>query len=126
MRLLVGLVAVCLAGCSHVLTERFSGTVTTIDCGCWSDGLCTMAVDGREIIFGKGWSGSTWGTVDGLRGCEESVGMTAEVFARKDLGAALGAVDSYSLEGSRDYYVRLRSGPGDRLQLQRRSSAPRP
>ena len=107
-RLTSWLFVVFLVGCSHVVNARFSGTVTTIDCGCWSDGLCAIAVNGKKIVFGRGWSGSTWGAIEGLRGCEESVGMSAEVFARKDLGAPFGLADTYSLEGSQDYYVRLR------------------
>ena len=113
----IWLVAVFLIGCSHVITARFSGTVTTIDCGCWSDGVCSIAVNGKMILFGRGWSGSTWGAIEGLRGCEESVGMSAEVFARKDLGASFGLPDTYSLEGSQDYYVRLR--PPARNQAKR-------
>jgi hypothetical protein len=100
------------AGCAHVRADHFSGTVSAIDCGCWADATCTLTIEGRTVTFGQGWSRASWGRVDGLVGCEESVGMQADVYARRFDGARPGEVSGYSLEGSPDYFVRLHRRPG--------------
>jgi hypothetical protein len=112
------LIAVCI-GCAHADTARFSGVVTAIDCGCWSDGICKIFVGDREIVFGQGWSGATWGTVDGLVGCEASIGMHAEVYARRYDGSVLKVRDWYTLEGSGRYYVSLDRPSADRADAGR-------
>jgi len=94
-------------GCAHADSARFSGVVTAIDCGCWADGICKITVGGKEVTFGQGWSGATWGSIDGLVGCEASIGMQAEVYARRYDGRVLKVPDWYTLEGSPRYFVRL-------------------
>ena len=64
------------------------------------------------MTFGKGWSTATWGSVNGLVGCEESIGTQAEVYARRYDGRALHVRDWYTLEGSPSYFVRLRPSSG--------------
>jgi hypothetical protein len=109
----VVLLAFC-CGCAHADAARFSGVVTAIDCGCWSDGICKMTVGDREVTFGQGWSRATWGTIDGLVGCEASIGMQADVYARRYDGRVLKVPDWYTLEGSPRYFVRLRPPPDAR------------
>ena len=60
------------------------------------------------MTFGEGWSRQTWGTIYGLVGCEASIGMQAEVYARRYDGRTLHVPDWYTLEGSPSYFVHLR------------------
>lgn len=95
------------SACAHVEEARFCGTVTAIDFGCYSDGLCQITVDGHEIPFGQGWSRAEWGQIAGLPANGDIVGMSAEIYARKYEGRSLHIPDWYTLEGSHRYFVHL-------------------
>jgi hypothetical protein len=106
--LFVWVLLLAAVGCAHVEEAHFYGTVTAIDRGCEADGLCTITVDGQVIPFGQGWSRSSWGRIVGAPArADAAVGMAAEVLARKVDGRALHLPDSYTLEGSSRYFVRL-------------------
>ncbi len=92
-----------LVGSMLAKEEKFSGIITLIDTGCFADGICQMTIDGKDIVFGRGWSGSTWGEVIGFdltNGEKKYIGKKAEVFAQK-------LIESYTLEGNKKYYIKL-------------------
>ncbi len=61
-----------------------------------------MEVSGKDIVFGSGYSRSDWGKVIGmdLQNSSDYVGKSVEVFCRR-------LIISYTLEGSKNYYIKL-------------------
>ena len=112
----IGIAAIVLvAGCA-TSSARFSGIVTAADCGCHGGGpYCSVTVGNRQITVGVDYgamrgdfSHDVWGSLEGLTSCKDAIGMQADVYVHK---SAMGSDDPdpvYSLEGSRDYFVRLR------------------
>lgn len=99
---------------SEVVTKtdvvRFKGVVTNVHNGCWSDGICSIEVDGKwwvPIIMGglrpPDSKPEIQGEVVGIVFNEdnESLGKKVEVYAKK--------IDENSLTifGSKEYYVRV-------------------
>ena len=80
----------------------FTGKIEAIDLGCWADGLCSMEVSGKEIVFGSGYSRSDWGKVTGidLQKSNDYIGRGVEVYCRC-------LTKSYTLEGNKNYYIKL-------------------
>jgi hypothetical protein len=100
-----------LAACAPVETKatvpfaapgerRFTGTVDSIDTGCYADGECSMQVDGRKVVWMRGWSRSTWGQVQQPPDVGTYVGKRVEVWCRVE-------EDHCTLEGNAAYFIRL-------------------
>ena len=110
----IALVAGCASWSSK--TARFSGTVTAADCGCWGGGPhCSVTVGTRDIRVGVDYgamsgdySHGVWGRLEGLRSCEDAIGLEADVYVHKSEIGSADAAPTYSLEGSSEYFVRLR------------------
>ena len=79
--------------------RRFVGTVESIDTGCYADGECSMRIDGRKVVWLRGWSRATWGQVQQPPDVGEYVGKRAEVWCKVE-------ADHCTLEGNAAYYIR--------------------
>ena len=84
---------------------RFKGTITAYSTACFSDGICSVTVDGKEVIITAGFrQQKTVGTligVDSIADLENQIGARAEVYA------ALTEEGSYTLYGSQAYFVKV-------------------
>lgn len=82
---------------------NFTGTLTKVDTGCFSDGECYVEVDGKHITAIIGFSqvevGSVLG-VDGFGDLEGHIGKQVEVYAM-DNGDG-----TYTLYGSKGFYIK--------------------
>lgn len=88
---------------SNATTEVFEGVVTAYSTACFSDGVCSISVDGKKVVTTVGWSQQTVGQVKGIPdfgSIANNVGAHAKVYAMK-------AEDGYTLYGSSDYYVQI-------------------
>lgn len=84
--------------------ETFEGTIISYSTGCFSDGECSITVDGKKIVTTIGWSQMIVGKVTGIPdfgSIESKVGAHAKVYAKK-------TTDGYTLYGSPDYYVEVK------------------
>ncbi len=88
---------------SDALVESFEGTVTAYSTGCFSDGECSVTVDGKKIVTTIGWSQQIGGKVRGIEdfgAIANNVGAHAKVYARK-------TTDGYTLYGNSNYYIEI-------------------
>lgn len=87
---------------------KFTGTLEAIDVGCWVDGICSMRISGKEIVFGRGWSGETYGELLGFDssklGGKEYLGRKVEVFGWK-------SGEDIRIAGDSKYYIKLLGAP---------------
>jgi len=74
---------------------RFAGAIEAINDGCLADGICSLTIDGRVVVWMVGWSRDTWGQVS----VERAIGTPVEVWCRR-------TADGCELRGNADYYVR--------------------
>lgn len=89
-------------GNEEIVTETFSGTLETVDTGCFADGECFIEVDGKHVTAIMGWSQETVGSVNGVEGfgdLESVIGQTVEVYAR------FLEPGFYTLYGDENYYI---------------------
>jgi heat shock protein HslJ len=85
------------------IAETFEGRVTAYSTGCFSDGVCSITVDGKKVITIIGRLQGAVGQVRGISdfgAIENNVGAHAKVYAKK-------TSDGYTLYGSADYYVEI-------------------
>lgn len=88
--------------------ETFSGTITAVDTGCFSDAICSVTVDGKKIILVQGGRGQSSDAVVGklvgvgsIGELEQKIGEHANVYAAPMPDGA------YSLYGNDKYYVEV-------------------
>jgi peptidoglycan hydrolase-like protein with peptidoglycan-binding domain len=85
--------------------EIFEGTITAVSTGCFSDGECSITVDGKKVVTTIGWSqavvGSIFGSVSSVGDAESKIGSKAVVFAKK-------TKDGYTLYGNRNFYIEVK------------------
>lgn len=74
---------------------RFSGVIEAVNDGCLADGVCSLTVDGVEVVTMVGWSRDTWGRVE----VEKNPGTPVQVWCRR---TATGC----ELRGNAGYHVR--------------------
>ncbi len=86
-----------------VTEERFSGAITAVSLSCFADGICSVSVDGKEVVTTIGWSRDTVGSVKGVSdigALEKMIGARVNVYAKKtDTG--------YTLYGNSNYYIEV-------------------
>ncbi len=88
---------------SFPVAKKFEGTVTGYSTGCFSDGICSISVDGKKIITTIGRSQEILGKVLGIpdfSAIENNIGAHAKVYAKK-------VEDGYTLYGDADYYIEV-------------------
>lgn len=81
----------------------FEGTVTAYSTACFSDGICSITVDGKKVVTTIGWSQQIVGTVRGISdfgAISSNIGSHAKVYAQK-------TDDGYTLYGNANYYVEI-------------------
>ena len=88
--------------------ETFSGTITAVDTGCFSDAVCSVTVDGKKIILEKGGRGMSPDIqvghligVASIGDLEKTIGEHANVYATTT------PEGDYSLYGNSKYYVEV-------------------
>ena len=74
---------------------RFSGVIEAVNDGCLADGVCSLTIDGVEVVTMVGWSRDTWGRVE----VEKKLGTPVQVWCRR---TATGC----ELRGNAGYHVR--------------------
>ena len=74
---------------------RFSGVIEAVNDGCLADGVCSLTIDGVEVVTMVGWSRDTWGRVE----VEKNPGTPVQVWCRR---TATGC----ELRGTPGYHVR--------------------
>jgi peptidoglycan hydrolase-like protein with peptidoglycan-binding domain len=87
----------------------FVGEISAVDTGCFSDGICSVTIDGKEVILLAGLRVApippvgTLKGVDSIGDLEDKIGSKAEVYAAttKEGGA------DYTLYGDTSYYVKV-------------------
>jgi hypothetical protein len=93
-----------LSGTTANTSEYFSGIIQSVSTGCYSDGICSVTIDGKIVVTTVGWShenavGSIKGTVSSLGEIQTSkIGARANVYAKK-------TADGYTLYGNSAYYI---------------------
>ncbi len=106
-----------IAGYVHTEGETFSGTVNSVSTYCYSDGTCSVIVDGREVITTIGWKqgpvGSIkWNGISHQDDLNDLVGHKVTVYALR-IGSESVALpplaDTFTLYGSNDYYISVNS-----------------
>jgi hypothetical protein len=85
---------------SGVREVRFGGVVTAVNRSCMHDGLCTITVGGREIIYGRGREPGPWGTLDASLATENPIGRKVVVYC------GWNKIEKYTLKGNVQYFVR--------------------
>lgn len=84
--------------------DTFTGTLQTVDTGCFADGECFVEVDGKHITVLMGWTQETVGSVigtDGIGGLEDHIGENVEVYAQDNSNG------TYTLYGSEGFYIKV-------------------
>jgi hypothetical protein len=83
----------------------FSGTIQGVSTSCFSDGECSVTIDGKKVVTTIGWSqavvGSIKGSVNNIGDIQTNkIGSRAKVYAKK-------TVDGYTLYGNSAYYIEV-------------------
>jgi ribosomal protein L21E len=89
----------------EIKAENFSGIIQSVSTGCFSDGKCSVTIDGKKVVTTIGWSqakvGSIRGSVNSIGDIETSkIGARANVYAQK-------TADGYTLYGNSNYYIEV-------------------
>jgi hypothetical protein len=85
----------------------FTGTISTVDTGCFADAVCSVTVDGKKVILVTGMrlgAPEEVGTLKGVASIgdlEAKIGSSAKVYAAKTTDG------EYTLYGNTDYYVEV-------------------
>jgi len=83
---------------------NFTGTLESVDTGCFADGECFVVVDGKHITTTMGWSRDTVGSIIGapsIGDLESYIGSPVEVYAKDNMDG------TYTLYGSEGFYVKV-------------------
>lgn len=94
---------------SDTKTETFTGTISAVSTACFADGICSVTVDGKEVILLAGLrvapvpAVGTLKGVDSIGDLEKEIGSKARVYAAK---TSEGDAD-YTLYGNASYYVEV-------------------
>lgn len=84
--------------------DTFTGTLTKVDTGCFSDGECFVEVDGKKVTALFGFSQAEVGSVIGVEGfgdLEDYIGKKVEIYAQDNSDG------TYTLYGSKGFYIKL-------------------
>jgi hypothetical protein len=87
--------------------DTFTGTLESVDTGCFADGECYAMVDGKHVTILTGMRinpqevGQVLGTADGIGGLEAFIGQEVEVYAQDNSDG------TYTLYGSEGFYIKV-------------------
>jgi hypothetical protein len=86
----------------------FSGTITSVDTGCFVDAVCSVTVDGKKVILVTGGLAmSPDAKIGKLIGVESIGDLEQKIGAQANVYAALTPEGDYTLYGNSDYYVEV-------------------
>ena len=88
------------------IAQSLTGTLTAVDTGCFSDGVCFATVAGKKVVLLIGRYQGPLGKIigaDSIGDLEARVGETATVYAGKDTDG------NFTLLGSENYYLKVAS-----------------
>ena len=84
--------------------EYFEGKITGSSIGCYADGICSISVDGKQVITAIGWSqqtvGRIYGSIDNVGDASKKIGTKAKVYAQK-------TNEGYTLYGNKNFYIEV-------------------
>lgn len=85
--------------------EIFEGVIQSVSTSCFSDGECSVTIDGKKVVTTIGWSqavvGSIKGSVNNIGDIQTNkIGSRAKVYAKK-------TADGYTLYGNSAYYIEV-------------------
>ncbi len=84
--------------------DTFTGKLTKVDTGCFSDGECFVEVDSKKVTALFGFSQAVVGKVIGVEGfgdLEQYIGKDVEVYAQDNSDG------TYTLYGSEGFYIKV-------------------
>lgn len=88
--------------------ETFSGTITSVNTGCFADGICSVTVDDKEVIILTGWGGMSPDAVLGKLVGVESIGdLEGKIGSHANVYAGLTPEGKHTLYGNVNYYVEV-------------------
>lgn len=88
--------------------ETFSGTITAVDTGCFSDAICSVSVDKKKIILVIGGRGLPPNTAVGKLLGVGSVGdLETKIGQQANVYAGVTPEGDYSIYGNNKYYVEV-------------------
>jgi hypothetical protein len=96
-----------------IKAANFTGTLQSVNTGCFSDGECFVTIDGKHVTVLMGWSHETVGSIIGapsIGDLEAYVGKRVEVYAKDNMDG------TYTLYGSEGFYVKVVSDTGTTTQ----------
>ena len=89
-----------------VVPEAITGTLSAVDTGCFSDGVCSAIVAGKKVILLIGRYQGKLGRIIGVESIgdlEARIGDTATVYAGKDTDG------NFTLLGNETFYLKVAS-----------------
>ena len=84
--------------------DTFTGKLTKVDTGCFSDGECFVEVDGKKVTALYGFNQAVVGSVvgvDGFGDLESHIGEEVEIYAQDNSDG------TYTLYGSEGFYIKV-------------------
>jgi peptidoglycan hydrolase-like protein with peptidoglycan-binding domain len=85
--------------------EYFEGKITDSSTGCYADGVCSISVDGKQVVTTIGWSrdivGRIYGSINNVGDAENKIGTQVKVYASK-------TSEGYTLYGNKDFYIEVK------------------
>jgi hypothetical protein len=88
--------------------ETFSGTLQAVNTGCFADGICSVTIDGKEVIILTGWAGmSPEAKVGKLIGVESIGDLESRIGWHANVYATTTPDGKHTLYGDERYYVEV-------------------
>jgi hypothetical protein len=88
--------------------ETFSGIITAVDTGCFSDAICSVTVNEKKVILVKGGRGLPPNTAVGKLVGVESIGdLETKIGQHANVYAGVTPEGDYSIYGNDKYYVEV-------------------
>lgn len=86
----------------------FSGTITAVDTGCFSDAICSVSIDEKKVILVKGGRGLPPNTLVGKLIGVPSIGdLETKIGQQANVYAGVTPEGDYSIYGDDKYYVEV-------------------
>ncbi|HTE48342.1 MAG TPA: hypothetical protein VK675_00345 [Candidatus Paceibacterota bacterium] len=88
-------------------TATFSGTISAVDTGCTSDGICSVTIDGKKVILAQYGGPAPTAPVGKLIGVDSISDIQGKIGAFANVFAGKTAEGDYTLYGNSAYYVEV-------------------
>lgn len=87
--------------------DTFSGTIESVDTGCFVDATCSVTVFGKKVVIESGRMVSGPRTVGRLLGVDSISDIEKHIGDHANVYAAPTAENEYTLYGDEKYYVEV-------------------